>query len=235
MQSYAVFNYSLLLYLGGMSQSPLIALSMSVLNKIASALNLRDDKPNIDLASEIAALNNSEAVKELVENLTHKDKNIQSDCIKVLYEIAERNPALIIDYDTKFIELLSAKNNRMIWGAMAALDSITSFYPKKIYNHLVKIVAAIDTGSVITKDRGINILIKLANEKSYSKDALTLLLEQFKTCATKQLPMYAEKSLPVINEAYKKDFIKVFVSRLPQMEQETKRTRVETVIKKLNK
>jgi len=52
----------------------------------------RDDIPNQELAEEIAATRNEPAVREIVARLEDRDKAIQSDCIKVLYEIGYRAP-----------------------------------------------------------------------------------------------------------------------------------------------
>ncbi len=207
---------------------------MSIIPKLSSSQGRRDEVPNQELAGQLVKSKYKKAIAELVENLSNKDKNIQSDCIKVLYEIGEQQPELIADYAKEFIDLLDSKNNRLVWGAMTALDCIASVNPKDIYKHLAKILNVADKGSVITKDHGISILIKLAKEKSYTDDALTILLDQLKTAAPNQLPMYAENAIPVITEEYKKDFIKVLTSRIPDIEKETKQKRVEKVIKRLN-
>jgi hypothetical protein len=207
---------------------------MSILNKLASSLDRRDEKPNQELAKQLSKSGDKKAIKELVDNLSNKDKNIQSDCIKVLYEIGEQKAELIADYDKEFLTLLENKNNRLIWGAMTALDCIAGINPKSIYKNLNKILDASDKGSVITKDHGVSILIKLAAIKTYADNALTLLLAEFKTCPTNQLPMYAENAIPVIGDKYKKDFIKVLTSRLGDIEKDTKKKRVEKVIKKLS-
>jgi len=68
---------------------------MSVLSKLATALNRKDEIPNVALAEEIVRKNDAGAVSQLVANLSNRDKNIQSDCIKVLYEIGQRDPKLI--------------------------------------------------------------------------------------------------------------------------------------------
>ena len=68
---------------------------MTIISRLASSLNRRDEVPNQALAIEIAANADGNAVAELVENLGHKNKNIRHDCIKVLYEIGERVPSLI--------------------------------------------------------------------------------------------------------------------------------------------
>src|SRR5690606_19207587 len=98
---------------------------MSVLTQLSSAIGHRDEIPNIELAKQIAAKNDATAVEELVRNLAHKNKAIQQDCIKVLYETGALNPALVAPFATTFITLLSSKNNRLQWGSMAALQTIT--------------------------------------------------------------------------------------------------------------
>jgi hypothetical protein len=206
---------------------------MSIISKLASSLHRHDEVPNKELAQQIIKANDKKAIKELVENLSNKDTKIQNDCIKVLYEIGEHQATLIAGYDKEFLALLENKNNRLVWGAMTALDCITSINPKGIYKNLAKILAAAEHGSVITKDHGINILIKLAADKNFTDSSLTLLLDQLKTCATNQLPMYAENALPVITGKYKNDFIKVLTSRLNDIEKESKQLRVKKVIKKM--
>jgi hypothetical protein len=140
---------------------------------------------------------------------------------------------LISKFDSEFLALLNHKNNRMIWGAMSALDAIASHNPGGIYKQLPAILNASDKGSVITKDGAMSILTKLAAVPEYSKNALTLLLGQFKTCATNQLPMYSENAVNLIPMALKKDFIKVLQSRMPEIEKESKQKRVQKVIRKL--
>ena|ERR1700741_2832687 len=208
---------------------------MSVLLRLASALGRRDEVPNQELAAEIVAGKRKEALKELVDGLNNKDKNIQSDCIKVLYEIGEREPKLIADYIDAFTALLDNNNNRLVWGAMTALDYITSIKPEIVYKNLSKILAIADKGSVITKDHAVSILIKLAAIPQYTDSAMTLLLDQLKISATNQLPMYAENALPIITGKYKADFSKVLLSRLNEIEKESKKKRVEKVLKKLEK
>ena len=207
---------------------------MSVINKLASSLNRKDEEPNQELAKQVATTKDKNAVQELVDNLSNKNKDIQSDCIKVLYEIGTLNPSLIAPHHKIFIALLDNKNNRLQWGAMTALSSITSEEPKSIYAALPKILAAADKGSVITKDHAINILIKLCSLKQYADAAFTLLNEQLLKSPTNQLPMYAENAMAAIPDSRKKQFVQTLTSRLNDIEKDTKRKRVEKVIKKLS-
>jgi hypothetical protein len=208
---------------------------MATIDKLASSLGRRDEEPNQELAKQIAAKGDKKAVQELIDNLNNRDKNIQSDCIKVLYEIGEQKPALIAGYAKELIALLDSKNNRLQWGAMTALNAITLENPKTIYSVIGKIIDIANKGSVITRDHCVSILTKLSSVKQYADNAFTLLIEQLKTCPSNQLPMYAENALPVIDAKNKTVFIKTLSSRLGDFEKETKKVRIEKVIKKLNK
>ena len=206
---------------------------MTVLNQLSSALGQRDEKPNQELAAKIASKKDHSAVQELVDNLNNSSKAIQSDCIKVLYEVGEQAPDLIQQYDRAFLQLLNSKNNRLVWGAMTALDTISSINPKGIYNNLGKILEIADKGSVITKDHTVNILIKLSTHEKYRNETIPLLLEQLKISAINQLPMYAERALPFIRSSDLKIFAEVLSDRLNDIEKESKRKRMEKVIRKL--
>ncbi len=208
---------------------------MSIIEKLAYSHNRRDEIPNQDLATELADKNDISSIKQLVENLNNKNKNIQSDCIKVLYEIASLKPELISKYLMDFISLLDNKNNRLVWGAMIAIDHITLEDPKRVYKELSKIISAADTGSVISRDHCVMILIKLSSLKPFEKNSFELLLEQLKNCPVNQLPMYAENAMPIINETRKMIFVKTLQERLKDVEKESQQKRIEKVIKKLSK
>ncbi|HET6227832.1 MAG TPA: hypothetical protein VFF27_16225 [Bacteroidia bacterium] len=207
---------------------------MSVLPKLASSLNRKDEVPNQDLAKLLASRSDRRSIQELVDNLNNSSTAIQGDCIKVLYEIGERKPQLIAEYVKEFIDLLGSKNNRLQWGAMTAISSIALEAPKIVNAALPKILAVSDKGSVITKDHAVNILIKLSSIKPYNETAFPLLLKQLSKSPTNQLPMYAEKAMPIINEKNKRVFIKTLSCRLEDIERDTKRKRVEKVIKKFS-
>jgi hypothetical protein len=121
---------------------------MSVLNKLASALDRSDEIPNQILAREIAAAGNKDAVQELVANLSNPDKNIQHDCIKVLYEAGYLKPDLIAPYVATFVQLLRSRNNRLVWGGMTALGTIAHSTAGDIWKQIDVIMDVTDRGSV---------------------------------------------------------------------------------------
>ncbi len=134
---------------------------MSVLPALAHSMGRRDEVPNQELAVKIALGNKKGAVKELVANLQNKSKDIQHDCLKEWYEIGLLKPAMISGYLPVFISLLQSKNNRMQWGAMAAIDNIAAQNEDAVYAVLPQIIDAADKGSVITRDRAVSVLIRL--------------------------------------------------------------------------
>lgn len=202
---------------------------------LATNLGRKDDVPNQQLASEIIHSKNTDWVKELVIVLNHENKNIQSDCIKVLYEIGLQGaPELISPYCSEFLDLLKSKNNRLVWGAMTALLTISQINPECIYNRLSEIITAIDKGSVITIDGGVGILAQLSTLKKYTSTTFPLLIEQLQKCPIKQLGGYAEKALLHILPENMKQLCEVLESRFPDVERESQRKRIVKTIKKLD-
>jgi hypothetical protein len=208
---------------------------MSIIPKLATSLNRRDEAPNQELAAEIVSAEDRAAVDELITNLDNKNKGIRYDCIKVLYEIGYRRPYLIADHLRKFISLLESKDNRLQWGAMTALGCVVKERPVEVSAVLGKIVDAADRGSVITRDHCVNILISLSGNEKYAGKTFPLLLEQMMSCPANQLAMYAEKALPVIRPGNKGRFIHVLSGRLDGIEKESQRKRIGKVIAKADK
>jgi hypothetical protein len=187
---------------------------MSVLNRIAHFQNRRDEVPNQELARELAAKKDMAGIREIAENLRNKDRNIQADCIKVLYEIGYIDPKLIADYAEDFVRLLKSRNNRLVWGGMIALGTAAQANPDAVYKHLDEIKKAKETGSVITVDNSISALAHIAAAKDkYNKAIFPYLMDHLKTCRPKEVAQHSEKTLPAVNAANKAEFIKVLEKR----------------------
>jgi hypothetical protein len=208
---------------------------MTVIEKLSSSTGKRSKEANKSFAKKIADKDDHKSIKELVELLDNKDRNIQSDSIEVLYETGYLRPDLIADYHEIFVELLKNKNNRLVWGAMIALSSISTVVPEVIYKELPKIVIAVNKGSVITKDAGVALLANLAAVENQKKEVFPLLLKELKICPSKQLPQYAEKSLIAIDEKNQKEFIELISARMSDLEKESQIKRINKVLRDVEK
>src|SRR4029078_9822126 len=187
---------------------------MSVLNRLASALGRRDEIPNQELARDLAVWKDRKEIQEIAENLWSKDKRIQADCIKVLYEIGAIEPKLISGYAEDFVELLRSKNNRLAWGGMTALAEVAKANPDAVFNYLNEIKKAKETGSVITVDNAISTLAyTAAATDKYNKAIFPYLLKHLSSCRPKEVPQHAEKTLPAVNSSNQADFMKVLEKR----------------------
>jgi hypothetical protein len=207
---------------------------MSVLEKLASSLGRRDKEPNKDLAKEIADREDHEAIEELVEHLEDADRNLQSDCIEALYETGYINANLIAPHTRAFGNLLQNKNNRLVWGAMIALDSIARVAPMRVFDLFPEIVEALDKGSVITKDCGVGILSSLSAIPECRAKIFPLLMNELRRCPPKQLPTYAGKALVAINETNRKEFIELIHGRIPDLEKESQRKKIKKILRDLD-
>lgn len=208
---------------------------MTVLNLLASTQGIKGNEANISLAKEISMSNNKSAVKELVDNLINNNKNIQSDCIKTLYEIGYLKSELIADYYADFIKLLTNKNNRLVWGGMIAISTITDLRHQEIFTSLDKIMETVENGSVITIDCGVEILARLNKYGNYFNTTDPLLIEQLWECPIKQLPMYFEKSLISINKENKEIYKTIIEKRKTECVKDSQIKRLEKSMKQINK
>lgn len=187
---------------------------MSILNRIASQQNRRDDVPNQELAKELATAEDLNGISEIAENLFNKEKNIQSDCIKVLYEISYIKPELIAQYAESFIKLLKSRDNRLVWGAMLALSEVAIIKADVIFNNLETIYSAMQKGSVITVDNGIKVLARVASQNdTYNKSIFPYLINHLENCRPKEVGQHSESISIAVNLQNKNEFIKVLQER----------------------
>jgi hypothetical protein len=172
---------------------------MSILEKLSSAQNVRDEGPNIALAQELVERADTQGVKEVAENLWHSDKNIQSDCASVIEQVGLLDPKLIAAHVSDYIKLLSSKNNRLVWGGMIALALVADIRPKEIFDNLDVVYKAVKKGSVITRDNGIRTLGKVASvDQTYNEAIFPFLIEHLKNCRSKDIPQHAESILVAV-------------------------------------
>lgn len=206
---------------------------MSALAQLATSLGRADEQPNIALAERIVLDKDVPAVRELVEILNGKDKALKSDALKALYEVGYRSPELIAPFIAQFKNLLANPDNRLVWGAMCAIDGIATIKPDAVYMILPQIMAAVDRGTVITRDHAVKTLAKLAAQERFARTAMPLLLEQLRTAPLNQLPMYAELAAAVVLPQDTATMRAILETRLPELPNEAKKKRVEKALRKL--
>lgn len=203
---------------------------MSVLDRIAHFQNRRDEVPNQELARDLAEKQDRKGIREIAENLWNKDKNVQADCIKVLYEIGYIDPSLVTEYAGDFLKLLKSRNNRLVWGGMIALSTIAEERAEFIHAHLDQILKAMSSSSVITVDNAVKALALAGSRDAYRTQIFPHLLEHLRTCRPKDVAQHAEKSLPAVDARNKDDFISVLEKRMEDLSG-SQLTRVKKAIK----
>jgi hypothetical protein len=191
---------------------------MSAIDKIAYSLNRRDEVPNQELARELAEDDDREGIREIAENLHNKNQNIQSDCLKVLYEIGYLKPGLIAEYVDEFLKLLKHKNNRMVWGGLIALSSLVKLEADLLYLHAAEFVHFMQTGSVICVENAFKILAGLcAATGTYEQVLFHHLVEHLQSCRPIDLARRAEYTLVALTPENRAGLGTVLQQRLPDL------------------
>ena len=204
---------------------------MSTLQRIAYYQNRRDEVPNQELAKELAAKKDRKGIREIADNLWNKNAQVQSDCLKVLYEIGYLQPDLVAPYADDFLKLLHSRNNRLVWGAMIALSTVADRKAEVIYPHAAEIEQVMNQGSVITKDNGVRVLALVAAQNAaYNKKIFPYLLHHLETCRPKDVPQHAEKIAAAVTTRNRQAFSAVLEKRLVDLKG-AQAARVKKVIK----
>jgi hypothetical protein len=191
---------------------------MSVLYKIACLQNRRDEEPNRELARELVEAENREGIAEIAKNLWNEDADIQSDCIKVLYEVGYLQPELIAEYVGDFLMLLKSRRNRLVWGGMLALSTIASIRADELYTHRQDILKAMRSGSVITVDNAVKTLAIVAAQKDeYRQKILPELIRHLQTCRPKDVAQHCESTRVAVDAENKAVYIQTLEKRMEDL------------------
>lgn len=206
-----------------------------MLDQIAYFQNRRDEIPNQELAKKLAETRDSKGIQEIAAHLWDKNAAVQSDCLKVLYEISFIDPKLVSEYVSDFLKLTQNKNNRLVWGAMIALSKTAVLNPEPCIKEQETLKKIILAGSVITQDNGIKTLAALAAANPEHQAALfPFLLDHLRTCRGKDVAQRSESIFVAVNSLNQAKFLEVLTQRLPALT-DSQAKRVEKLIRNLKK
>ena len=207
---------------------------MSVLQRLATFQNRRDEVPNQELAKDLAARRDKAGLREIAQNLWNDDPGVAADCIKVLYEVGASAPRLIAGYADDFLKLLGSRDNRLVWGGMTALAAIAEVSAAELFAHWQTLRDAVETGSVITADNGILALARVAaSDPARRKAIFPYLLKHLATCRPKDVPQRAEKIAAAVDAGQRAAFVGALEKRLPDLSTAQAR-RVKKVIQQVS-
>ncbi|MEA3044052.1 MAG: hypothetical protein QOH47_1890 [Sphingomonadales bacterium] len=206
---------------------------MSVLQRLASALARRDEAPNIALARSLAATGNAGDVAALADTLSSAPRPVRHDAIKALYELGALRPEQIRPHADSFLAALEGSDNRLVWGAMAALDTLAAADPGLIAAHLPEILAAAERGSVIAKDKAVSMLATLASLPKPVPGAWNALLAILRDAPVNQTAMYAEAALRAAPMNEPTALAAMVRTRRDDIAHPAKRARLDKVLRRL--
>ncbi len=207
---------------------------MSILNQLASAQGRRDQVPNRRLAERLARRRDRKGIAEVAWNLQNRDRRIQGDCVLVLEEIGAVRPRLIAPFTDDLLGLLSSRNNRLVWGAMAALSTVAAESSRRLFARRALVLHVTASGSVITRDKGIKLLGVVASRSPrYRKALLPWLLAHLQTCRSQEVPQHAESIAIAVSPAMRAEFVAVLEQRLDGM-RPSRAARVRRVIRRVD-
>ena len=189
---------------------------MSTLDRIAYFQGRRDEVPNQELARDLAAREDRAGIREIAEALRHREPNVRSDCLKVLYEIGYLKPELVAPYAGDFLKLLGSRNNRLVWGAMIGLSTVAEIAADRStrtpprFNGRWRAAPSSLWMPASWRCRG------------WPRPATTgeppccpSLLDFLRSCRPSDVPRHAERVLMAVTAGSKDEFVAVLQARMP--------------------
>ncbi len=208
-------------------------MTKSILPRLASSLDRRDEHPNIELAIVLAQSGDQQAIDELFTIAISATKPFRHDALKTLYETALRNPQMLLPHLDQLIDLMQTKDNRMIWGAIQALDALTNLAPHYVASKLDIILDAADRSSVVAKDKTMSILSKLNGKHQYAKLVTPILLMRLTHAAPNQFPMYAEFAAATMPDTAISELVQIIKQRQKSVASPAKQKRLNKILQDL--
>ena len=206
-----------------------------VMSKIAYYQGRQDEVPNQELARELALSRDLPGIQEVVDHLWDKNQNVQSDCVKVLYEIGYIDPELIAPYTEQFLKLLDHKNNRMVWGAMIALGCVANLTADQIYEKVDRVIKTVESGSVITTVWGVKTLAQVAaTGPDRQAKIMPFLLNILQTCIPRDVATHAENLVGAVDASALSVVLAVLEERAVEMSP-SQLSRLKKAMKNLQK
>lgn len=186
-----------------------------LLSRLGYLQTRRDRTPNLDLARDLVSRDDFEGIREIARNLWNENKNIHSDCVQVMYEIARIDPDLVIPYVADFVRLLKHKNAHMVSGAITALAEAARVRPDITFKNLSEIKRVKESSEGTALDKSISALAHTSSgADEYEREIFPYLLSHLASCHFKLLPEHAERILPAVNENNQLQFVSALKKRM---------------------
>lgn len=205
--------------MGSKATTPLPNLSARakrLLPQLACSMGRRDQVPNQELGWSLAAEGDGAGVAALVELLALPREG--SDALKALYECGYRAPELLVPHADLLLDLLDSGRNRLVWGGMIAAWCVAQADPEAVWRRRKVVLAAFETGTVITRDAAIHALAEVASSSPARSRALAgFFIRALTECRPKDVPRWGGLTLPAMGNKAGKEARAVIQGRLDEM------------------
>lgn len=207
---------------------------MPISDKLSYSLGRKDQAANKKLAQEIVDAQDTCSLNEIVD-LFHPNspRRLQMDAILTIAKIGEREPEMLVPYVHFLILKLSDKIDRVAWGSMIALSHVSPLVADEMFTELPAILDGMARSSVVGRDYGFRILVKVYQIRRYRDDVFCIILEQLRMAPSNQVGQYTECLLSVIEPVDIEKTITVLEEKRKELEDKHHIKRLDKNLKKL--
>jgi vesicle coat complex subunit len=118
-------------------------------------------------------------LKEIAAGLEEKDAALLGDCLEVLTQVSEQQPAWVAPFAKKVVPFLTHKNTRVRWEAMHTMANVSALVPELIQSLLPALTEIIhNIKSIIVRDYAVDVVANYASVDETAAEQATPILKE---------------------------------------------------------
>ncbi len=177
-----------------------------VLSRLAVSVGRYDEMPNLELAADIVFADDTDAISVLVAVIERHDDLHASDASRVIAEVGNRAPDLLLAHSDRLLEMIDARRSEMLPYTMLALSPVASRYAEQLWPSRELFWAALadlTTPADLAQGGAVKLLAAMcAASPDYARTLAGGLVDLLGKCLPKDVAFFAESVLPALGTAH---------------------------------
>lgn len=177
-----------------------------VLSRLAVSVGRYDEMPNLELAADIVFADDTDAVSVLVSVIERHDDIHASDAARVIAEVGNRAPDLLLAHADRLVDLIDAARAEMLPYTMLALSPVAPRYAETLWparDLFWAALADLTRPAELAQGGAVRLLSAMcAANPDYARTLAGGLVDLLGKCMPKDVAFFAESVLPALGPAH---------------------------------
>lgn len=177
-----------------------------VLSRLAVSVGRYDEMPNLELAADIVFADDTDAISVLVAVIERHDDIHAPDAARVIAEVGNRAPDLLLAHADRLVDLIDAARTEMLPFTMLALSPVAPRYAEILWpsrDLFWSALSDLNTPAELAQGGAVRLLSAMcAANPDYARTLAGGLVDLLGKCMPKDVAFFAESVLPALGPAH---------------------------------